>query len=56
MTTILVIYSPTSKHGDDLQNWAVFEPAAPEIIDVTMFDRHDAELVAALTLHGLQLE
>ncbi len=23
-----------SKHGDDLQNWAIFEPAAPELIDV----------------------
>jgi hypothetical protein len=33
-----------------------FEPALPEIIDVTMFAREDADLVAALMLHGLQLE
>jgi hypothetical protein len=45
-----------SKHGDDLQNWAIFEPAAPEIIDAILFDRDDADLVAALTLHGLKLE
>lgn len=45
-----------SKHGDDLQNWAIFEPADPDVIDVTEFDRHDADLAAALALHGLQLE
>ncbi len=45
-----------SKHGDDLQNWAIFEPADPEVIDVTEFDRDDADLAAALALHGLQLE
>ncbi len=44
-----------SKHGDDLQNWAIFEPADPEVIDVTEFDRDDADLAAALALHGLQL-
>ncbi|MBI2709507.1 MAG: RES domain-containing protein [Actinobacteria bacterium] len=44
-----------SKHGDDLQNWAIFEPAAPEAIDVTEFDRVDADLASALALHGLQL-
>lgn len=44
-----------SKHGDDLRNWTIFEPAAPEVIDVTDFNRDDADLVAALALHGLQL-
>ncbi len=44
-----------SKHGDDLQNWAIFEPAAPEVIDVAEFDRDDADLATALALHGLQL-
>ncbi len=45
-----------SKHGDDLTNWAIFEPAGPEVIDVTEFDRDDVDLVAALALHGLTLE
>lgn len=45
-----------SKHGDDLTNWAIFEPALPERIDVTKFDRQDADLAVALTLHGLTLE
>ncbi|MBK5222027.1 MAG: RES domain-containing protein [Acidimicrobiia bacterium] len=45
-----------SKHGDDLQNWAVFEHAHPENIHVTEFASDDADLVVALALHGLQLE
>lgn len=45
-----------SKHGDDLRNWTIFEPVAPEVTDVTKFDRNDADLVAALKLHNLQLE
>ncbi len=45
-----------SKHGDDLQNWTIFEPADPEVIDVTEFDRDDVDLVTALTLQGLTLE
>ncbi len=44
-----------SKHGDDLQNWAVFEPAAPEPVDVAGFDLDDEDLRVALALHGLQL-
>jgi hypothetical protein len=44
-----------SKHGDDLQNWAIFEPAHPEVIDVTEFNRDDADLAAALALHGLRI-
>jgi hypothetical protein len=45
-----------SKHGDDLRNWAIFEPATPEVIDVTDFRRDDKDLVNALALHGLALE
>ncbi len=44
-----------SKHGDDLQNWTIFEPAAPGVIDVTEFGGDDEDLRAALALHGLQL-
>lgn len=44
-----------SKYGDDLQNWAIFEPVAPQVLDVTDFGRDDADLVAALALHGLRL-
>jgi hypothetical protein len=43
------------KHGD-LTNWAVFEPAAPDVIDVAEFDRDDPDLLAALALHNLGLE
>ena len=45
-----------SKHGDDLTNWAVFEPAALDVIDVAEFDRDDPDLLAALALHNLGLE
>lgn len=45
-----------SKHGDDLRNWAVFEPAAPDVIDVTEFNREDRDLITALALHDLTLE
>ncbi len=44
-----------SKHGDNLQNCTIFEPAAPGVIDVTEFDSDDEDLRAALALHGLQL-
>lgn len=44
-----------SKHGDDLQNWAIFEPAAPEVLNVAEFDRYDPDLAAALALHRLTL-
>jgi hypothetical protein len=45
-----------SKHGDDLRNWAVFEPAAPDVIDVTEFNRDDPAHITALALHALTLE
>lgn len=45
-----------SKHGDNLQNWTIFEPTAPEVIDVTQFERNDTDLAVALALHSLQLE
>ena len=45
-----------SKHGDDLTNWAVFEPATPDVIDVAEFDRDDPDLLAALATHHLELQ
>jgi hypothetical protein len=44
-----------SKHGDDLENWAIFEPAAPDPTDVTHFDHRDEDLVSSLRLLGLHL-
>ena len=44
-----------SKHGDDLENWAIFEPAAPNPIAVAHFDHLDEDLVNALRLHGLHM-
>ena len=44
-----------SKHGDDLQNWTIFEPASPDIAGVADFVAHDPDLAAALALHGLIL-
>lgn len=44
-----------SKHGDDLENWAIFEPAAPNPVDVARFDERDEDLVNALRLHGLHM-
>jgi hypothetical protein len=42
-----------SKHGDDLENWAIFEPAAPNPIDVAAIEPGDPDLARALRLHGL---
>ena len=44
-----------SRHGDDFENWAFFEPAAPIDQTSTSFDPGDADLAAALRLHGLSL-
>jgi hypothetical protein len=44
-----------SKHGDDLRNWAVFEAAMPDVIDVIAFGSDDHDLLSALALHGLIL-
>jgi hypothetical protein len=44
-----------SKHGDDLENGAIFEPAAPDAIDIARFDHCDDDLVNALRLHGLHM-
>lgn len=33
-----------SKHGDDLQNWAIFEPATPYVIEVSEVGRDDPDL------------
>jgi hypothetical protein len=44
-----------SKHGDDFENWAIFEPEAPVDQTVTNFAEDDPDLAAALRLHGLTL-
>jgi hypothetical protein len=44
-----------SKHGDDLQNWTIFEPASPDVISVEGFDDIDPDLEAALAIHRLTL-
>ena len=44
-----------SRHGDDLQNWATFEPASPLGQAVTTFQNDDPDLVGALELHDLVL-
>lgn len=44
-----------SKYGDDLANWAVFEPAAPTVISVDLIGARDPDLTEALRLHGLRM-
>jgi RES domain len=44
-----------SRHGDDFENWAIFEPAAPARQSSTSLEAGDADLATALTLHGLRL-
>jgi RES domain len=41
-----------SRHGDDFENWAFFEPTAPSGQSSTSFDSDDGDLAAALRLHG----
>jgi hypothetical protein len=45
-----------SKHGDDLRNWAVFEPASPTAVDIDPLNLGDPDLQAALALHGLTIQ
>ncbi|MCU1487127.1 MAG: hypothetical protein JWN67_3873 [Actinomycetia bacterium] len=44
-----------SKHGDDLTNWAIFEPTSPNLTEIGEFDERDSDLASALQLHGLAL-
>lgn len=44
-----------SKHGDDLHDWAIFEPATPAVLDVSDVQSDDPDLLAALKLHRLVL-
>ena len=44
-----------SRLGDDIHNWAIFEPAAIDVIDVSHLSRDDPDLNKALALHGLAL-
>jgi hypothetical protein len=44
-----------SKHGDDFENWAVFEPANPVVLEIANLRVDDGDLGVALELHGLRL-
>jgi hypothetical protein len=44
-----------SRFGDDLQNWALFEPDGPIDPVISVFGPDDSDLVAAQDLHGLSL-
>lgn len=44
-----------SRLGDDIRNWAIFEPAQIEVLDRPELDRDDPDLNEALALHGLEL-
>jgi hypothetical protein len=44
-----------SRHGDDLQNWAFFEPSSPAEQTSAPFRANDPDLAAALSLHRLTL-
>lgn len=44
-----------SRLGDDLDNWAIYEPASVEVIDVEELRGDDPDLLAALELFGLVL-
>jgi hypothetical protein len=45
-----------SRLGDDIRNWAIFEPAGIEALDECELDRDDSDLCQALALFGLKLE
>ena len=45
-----------SKHGDDLENWAIFEPSTPIECTTTTVDTDDPDLLVAMNLHGLTFE
>ena len=44
-----------SKHGDDLENWAFFEPTSPVDQASAPFQTADPDLSQALALHRLSL-
>lgn len=44
-----------SRYGDDLENWAFFEPTEPSRRSVSEFGTEDPDLLAALELHSLRL-
>lgn len=44
-----------SRYGDDLENWAFFEPTTPADQESAPFDAADPDLSAALALHHLRL-
>lgn len=45
-----------SRLGDDLHNWASFEPNEPDQQQVEALDRNDPALATALAILGLALE
>lgn len=44
-----------SKYGDDLQNWAIFEPGPLHPTRSTNIDDQDPDLASALEAHALRL-
>ena len=44
-----------SRLGDDIRNWAIFEPARIDVAAVSDLSREDANLNEAIALHGLVL-
>ncbi len=44
-----------SRFGDDLENWAIFEPHRPEDISTSSFAEDDPDLLSALEHHALTL-
>jgi hypothetical protein len=45
-----------SRLGDDLHNWAIFEPTEVSVVEVEAPNRHDPALATALAVLGLELE
>ncbi len=44
-----------SRLGDELENWAIFEPAVVEVVNSAEFGPDDPDLVEALAILGLEL-
>jgi hypothetical protein len=44
-----------SRLGDDIRNWAIFEPAEVEVLEGPELDRDDPDLRRALSLYELEL-
>jgi hypothetical protein len=45
-----------SRFGNEVQNWAIFEPGEINVTDITEVRPSDTDLIAALSILGLTLE